>query len=405
MNEKPVILIIIPNLGRGGAQRVFLEQMDFYSKHFSTIGCVFNWDDSFLSDQKSTIISLNVPAGKNLFQKVFLFFVRIIRLRKVKKKYKVNFSISHLEGADYVNILSRQEDTIFCWVHGTKKFDENIAGGIGWLRRNILIPLLYRRSTLIVTVSDGIRNEFVNEWGMPREKIQFIPNGFDCDRIQKLSREPVDSAFFPIVCGQPLLITHCRLARQKNLRAMLYIFAQVRETTKAKLVILGDGELREELFQYSKSRALKTFAFWKDEVINAEYDVYFLGHFENPYSILARGALYVMTSSWEGFPLSLCEAMACGIPAIAADCFTGPREVLAPEIRLQQPIAIPFFSEHGFLMPLADVSEKSHHWAETICDVLSDRQILKNAGASGAKRIRDFDIKKIQGEWLRILYE
>src|SRR5688572_15352067 len=151
--ERSKILIIIPNLGRGGAQQVFRDQLQFYSEKHDTLGCVFNWDDTFTDDRHSNIVSLDIPGGKNWPAKIFQFFKRVLALRKIKKQYNIEFSISHLEGADHVNLLSKKKEKVICWIHGTKAFDENIEGILGIIRKKILIPLTYRLSDKIITVS------------------------------------------------------------------------------------------------------------------------------------------------------------------------------------------------------------------------------------------------------------
>src|SRR5688572_32361440 len=139
-NSVTKILLIIPNLGRGGAQQVFRDQLQFYSQYYETKGCVFNFDDSFNDDKTPNIISLNVPAGSNFFSKLVCFCKRIIALRKLKKLYAFDFCISHLEGADYVNLLSRRKEKVICWIHGSRIFDENIEGVLGVIRKKIMIP-------------------------------------------------------------------------------------------------------------------------------------------------------------------------------------------------------------------------------------------------------------------------
>jgi glycosyltransferase involved in cell wall biosynthesis len=112
-----------------------------------------------------------------------------------------------------------------------------------------------------------------------------------------------------------------------------------------------------------------------------------------------------MTSSWEGFPLSLCEALACGVPAIAADCFTGPREVIARGIAEEQPIKKPAFSSNGVLMPLADTLQATREWSDTIVSVLKNDLLRNQLSRSGPERVKHFDIGKIQNEWLKIVNE
>ena len=62
--------------------------------------------------------------------------------------------------------------------------------------------------------------------------------------------------------------------------------------------------------------------------LNVEHDIAFPGFVNNPYSYLARADLFVLSSRWEGSPNVLTEALALGLPVVATDCPSGPKEVL-----------------------------------------------------------------------------
>ena len=397
------ILLIIPNLGKGGAQQVFRDQLQFLSKNYDTLGCVFNWDDTFIDDRSTKIISLDIPAGKNWPDKIASFSKRVIAGRKIKKQHKIRLSISHLEGADYVNLLSKSNDKIICWIHGSKRCDENIEGFLGILRKKILIPLTYKKCDKIVTVSDGIREELITHFRIPAHKITTIYNSLDLEDISQKMTLPIQNEHRQLFDASPVIITHCRLSRQKNLFALIDIFISIKYHSKAKLVVLGDGELRAELLKYCESKKLAAFAIWQDNAkFSVDFDIYFLGYERNPYPYLSRAALYVMTSSWEGFPLSLCEAMASGVPVMSSDCFTGPREIISPGLEMKQPLEQPQVSQYGVLMPLAK-SDTLASWTETIVTLLNDKVLRDKMISKGKERVLDFDRKKISAQWLDLI--
>lgn len=400
------LLLIIPNLGAGGAQKVFRDQVTFYKQHYTVTACVFNLDGSFESDRELKLVSLDVPGGNNPVSKALFFVRRVLTLRKLKKRLNVKISISHLEGADYVNILSSRGEKVICWIHGTKRFDDNIAGVTGWIRKNILIRKLYRRSNLLVAVSEGIKKELIDVFKLPSSFIQTIVNGFDHGEISRLSNESPDFSLRALNLDGPILITHGRLARQKNLFALLDIFLTLKKKhTNARLVIVGDGELREQLVSYAESLKLNVYSVWKNSSASSAHDIYFTGYTTNPYALLVQADLYLMTSSWEGFPLALCEAMSCGVPVLSSDCFTGPREILAPGIRDEQPIRHPIETAFGMLMPLAEAPFNAELWPQTISRLLEDdlkRQALR---AVGRKRSLEFDQKEIQKKWLALVHD
>jgi glycosyltransferase involved in cell wall biosynthesis len=386
------ILLIIPNLGNGGAQQVFRQQFKYLSKWFVVTGCVFNWDGSFADDHLEGIFSLDVPAGRNIFKKAFSFLLRLRRLKKLKNKLRPDVSISHLEGADYVNIFSRTNEIKICWIHGTKRHDKNIQGLLGLLRSNVLMPLSYRKASKIVCVSQDIFQEFTAN--VPASRITVIHNGFDIDEINlKLKQSPV-TELSAVFGSSSVVITHCRLARQKNLGALLHIFGMMKHL-KIKLLILGDGELRDSLVDEAHQIGLHTWTKWSGNNIDASADVFFAGYQANPFSFLVQASLYVMTSSWEGFPLALGEAMACNLKVISADCPTGPRELLGFTNVEGRPVQEVHRNEYGVLMPLADPanSHVMNLWATEIEQNLSSDHAINREGKA-SDRIREFSLSK-----------
>lgn len=399
------ILILIPNLGRGGAQKVFLDQFKFYADHYPTIGCVFNWDDTFEDDRLPNLISLNVPAGNNWISKSFFFLKRVYELRRIKRENNINFSISHLEGADYVNLLSKRKEKIICWIHGTKTSDENIMGVLGLLRKKIFIPFTYRLSDKIVTVSEGIHQELIKNFKISSAKISTIYNSFNLDDIFTKAGQTLQVQIQELFDSKTILITHCRLSRQKNLFILIDLFIAARIQADLKLMILGDGELKEALLQYCDTNSLRVYSVWDSNAsFNPNYDIYFMGYERNPYPYLRRATLYVMTSSWEGFPLSLCEAMASGVPVISSDCYTGPREIISPGLNAEPPIRHPLSAPYGVLMPLAN-EDTIKVWAETIISLTKNMDLRNQLVTSGKQRVLAFDRKKISSQWLKLVDE
>ncbi len=400
---KLTILLIIPNLGQGGAQTVFRDQLVYYSKHHNVISCVFNWDDSFQEDRNSSIISLDVPAGRNILTKVYFFWKRISRLKRIKEQFRVDIAISHLEGADYINILSRKREKVITWMHGTKQFDKNISGILGILRRKIFIPLVYRYSDRVITVSQGIKEELIHYFNLLQDKIITVNNGISTADILVYAEKEISNDFIKLSNNYPILITHCRLAKQKNLTALLQIMVSLPRDSNLKLIILGDGELRDALLTQCSLLNLRYFSTWNDDQWTENFDIYFLGYQSNPYPYLKHASLYLMTSLWEGFPLSLCEALACGLPILAADCYTGPREILCPELPHGQPVLTPYISRYGVLMPIPNSNSQIDIWAETIITIIGDEELRSVLSTSAVKGVIDFDKSKVEDQWLKIL--
>jgi len=392
--SRPKILILTPGLGTGGAQKVFKEQLLFYSEHFAATGCIFNWDGALNDEKGLTVLSLDVPAGNHWISKFYFFCKRIARLRAIKKKLKFDVSISHLEGADYVNILSNRGEKIICYIHGTKLHDGAIEGVLGWIRKKILMPYLYRKVDLIIGVSDGIRNEFLGQFETSSNKIKVITNGLDLKMIEKQALETVPAQHKLLFENHKTICLCSRLAPQKNQEIFLSIFAQLK-VASCKLIILGDGELRANLIEQSKRLGLRVYNIWGDIQFSNDFDVYFLGNLTNPFRYISKCSLFALPSSWEGFPLALGEAMACGVPVVASDCPTGPREILRDADN----------SEYGFLLPIPvkNVDAALQLWRQTLMNILTNKALAIDYAEKARRRIKNFGKEGMETAWLEIV--
>lgn len=115
---------------------------------------------------------------------------------------------------------------------------------------------------------------------------------------------------------RPCFIGVGRLSHEKGFDLLIEAFARTAAHSDSwSLVLLGDGPLRSELEKMVKDLGIAT-------------RVKFLGNVKNPFPIMKQADIFVLPSRLEGFPNALCEAMACGLPVIAIDCATGPREII-----------------------------------------------------------------------------
>src|SRR5690348_15079264 len=102
----PSVLMLIPNLDFGGAQRVFHDHGVLLGRDFEVTEAAFNLDDGCAYPSANHLVSLNVQGGGGSFRKTVNLIRRVRRLRALKRQLGTRVTISHLEGAHYVSLLS-----------------------------------------------------------------------------------------------------------------------------------------------------------------------------------------------------------------------------------------------------------------------------------------------------------
>jgi glycosyltransferase involved in cell wall biosynthesis len=415
MNKKKV-MFIIPHLGSGGAERVVVNLCNGLAD-YERIVLIF--ENIIKHKVEAWTISINSPATQSLLKKLLNFPVRYLNIRKLKQEIKPDFVISLVEPANLFNVLtkiSNQKTILSFHSNYTASLRENPFFGKG-IARNILktfyklaLKTIYNRADLLVAISKGVAEDLIKNYGINSNKVKVIYNPYPIDEIGELAKESLGS--YEEIFKEPILITAGRLTKPKGQWYLLRVFKALKEKRRdLKLVILGEGELKEYLVKLSEELGLKTYV-WDRDKLSEDFDVYFLGFQKNPFKFIARSKLFVFPSLWEGFGNALVEAMACGALVVSSDCRSGPREILAPNTDFNYQTQKPEFAEYGVLMPVFEIKYKSANepleereiiWVETIDKLLEDENLRKHYSEKAKQRAEDFRIEKIVQEWREIL--
>lgn len=402
------VLLLITNLGKGGAQRVFFDHAVSLAQHHDVEEAVYTLNagerfyDSGLRlhqlDQKKSWFNLG---------RVGRLIGRALFLRRLVNENKYDVVISHMDGANWINVLSASRAKKVLVVHGTVLYDRNINRILQFLRRNFIFPILYNYADSTVAVSAGIHAELSRSGHV--FNVKTIQNFFDIKAIDQARQCPIPKPMERLFEDSFVIITSARLERQKNLSSLIDILVRLKLSgSHAKLVILGDGSLRGELIQKAKHSQLNVYDVWGcGELTDGDdFDIYFLGYVGNPFSYLTRASIFVFPSAWEGFPLALCEAMICGLPVISSDCPTGPREILAPHLRNSNEVKEKFLiAENGILAPVPLDESSCEVWVEAIVRLASDTDLQRSLATQGRTHAQLMDRDKGLAAWLDLLNE
>ena len=157
-------------------------------------------------------------------------------------------------------------------------------------------------------------DDLAHTCGLPRETVQVIYNPVINPAVMAVAREKPDHPW--LAAGEPPVILGVgRLTAQKDFPTLIRAFAEVRKQQPTRLIILGEGEDRPRL------EALA------DE-LRVRPDVDLPGFRRDAMAFMARSALFVLSSAFEGLPTVLIEALAAGTAVVSTDCPSGPREIL-----------------------------------------------------------------------------
>jgi glycosyltransferase involved in cell wall biosynthesis len=210
---------------------------------------------------------------------------------------------------------------------------------------------LYPRSSAVIAVSNAVADD-LSSCGIPRPQIRVIHNPVPCSLLRRLAAEPLaDPWFTPGM--PPVILSVGRLSLQKDYPTLLRAFAEVRRLQDCRLLILGEGEERPMLERLVADLGLGN-------------DVRMPGFRENPFPFMARAAMLVLASAWEGLPNVLLQACVLGCPIVSTDCPGGPREILQ-DGRL------------GRLVPVGDPNALADAVAHTL-KTTADRAALRERG-------------------------
>lgn len=197
----------------------------------------------------------------------------------------------------------------------------------------------YRANDLVIANSAGVREDVLKLTGLPPDAVKLIPNTTVPPNIDQLAAEPVDHPWFNDP-SCPLILGVGRLMRAKDFPTLIRATAIVRRKMNCRLVILGEGNQRDSLQRAAQAEGLVD-----------DFDL--PGFVQNVYAYMARASLFVLSSAWEGLPNVLIEAMATGVPVVATDCPSGPREILAA-------------GRYGPLVPVGDAESMANRMMEML---------------------------------------
>jgi GalNAc-alpha-(1->4)-GalNAc-alpha-(1->3)-diNAcBac-PP-undecaprenol alpha-1,4-N-acetyl-D-galactosaminyltransferase len=311
------LTLVISSLQAGGAERVMTVMANYWVAGGREIK-ILTFDDGstppfYSVDEKVSHTPLGIAGDSaNSIAGLMNTLKRVRILHHAIRESRPDAIISFMERTNVVTLLAARGLNIPTIISERCNPELNRVGKSWEQLRRLTYPL----ADLLVVQSKGVLEHFTP--GM-RTRACVIPNPVVPPRMNGApdhSGSADKDALADDLAGGPNIIAMGRLSRQKGFDYLLPAFAHLKPRHKGwRLTILGEGPGRKEL------EALRRFLLLEDSA-------FLPGSVADPSVFLNRASLFVLPSRYEGFPNALCEAMACGLPVIAADCKYGPREIL-----------------------------------------------------------------------------
>ena len=304
------VAIFVSDVDAGGGQRASINLANEFVRQGLTVDFVVYCADGPFRHLVAKNVRLVVLGSCRLVTRVFRFCRYLARERP-------SVVVASMLHAGVIALLARR------LVGGQSRFFVQYQSTVSeeypnfslvtrlWLH---MLGALLPSADAVVVVSYDAAEALVGMFPKTSQNVTTIYNPVVDSHIGEFADEPLAHPWFND-SGVPVILSAGRLAPEKNHETLLAAFAQVVRSRPARLVIIGEGPERAPLLARAKELDVVQF-------------VDFPGFQPNPYPFMKNADLFVLSSIYEGLPLVLIEALACGTPVVSTDCPSGPREVL-----------------------------------------------------------------------------
>lgn len=384
------ILIIIPTLKYGaGAEKIAASLAnELKDKYEVTLLTFYTNDKEYDLDNEITRINFNEKLNKNIFSKIYFAIARIVKIRSLIKNKNFDYKVSFIDEANYFLILSTLLSK-----HNTNLYPSIHAMEVTWRRKKVG-PILLGRSTKTIVISKQMEKLY-SKLGYKHLKV--IYNLHYVSQYLARSEKNIDSSFSKWKDGKIRFVNVGRMTYAKaqwHVIKSFYLFSK--SHPEAVLLILGEGMYREQLKKLVLSLGL-------------EDRIFMPGVQENIFPFLRHAHATLIGSYTEALPNIIIESLAVGTPILSTDCVSGPREIIAPELDLDERVEYPYKNSYGILVKSftrnvdfsSDVSIEEDQYADAMREILKmnfDPDELRERGMF-------FDSSLIMPQWFELFEE
>jgi len=363
----------------GGAERIVTEKMNYlstvpkYSIYAITLYQIYDKQpNTYDLSPKVTQVNLQIPAylqykhkyPKRLWLKWKYYKQLRQELTKVVNEIKpdiligVGFNsadIVCLQKCNAAKIIESHEPRMFTMSNAQRTQRSFVTKALGHLYRKWYLHIIEKYADAIVTLTE---NDAI-EWKKARY-VEVIPN-FSSMHISSISN-----------CANKKIIAVGRFEWQKGYDMLLQIWENViNRHPDWEINIYGDGNLRDNIEKEVLQKGLRSIyihPFTKE--ISKEY---------------AKSSIYILSSRFEGFSLTILEAMRHGLPCISFDCPFGPANLIEND-------------KTGYLIENGNKSS----FADKLSNLMENSQVRKEFSKAALDRAKLFEKETIMQNWIKL---
>lgn len=307
MRNTPKILLLVPHLGGGGAERVI-----------ALLACHLPDEKYDIELALVTRSALQEPPLKRslTIHRIDAKHVRLAAsgLVKLVRRVQPDLILSSMFHLNFlvlalrpllprgVRILTRQNGSASAMLRDLRYRSLTRA----------LYQTLYRTSDRVLCQSAAMAEDLCCNFGVPAKRIAVLPNPVDIETIRTVAASSRSEWSGP----GPHLLSIARFRPEKGIDLLLHAFVEVKkQIPTADLTVVGNGPLESRIAELAASLALKDC-------------VRFTGFVPDPARFFRDASLYVLPSLHEGMPNALLEAAAAGLPIVSTPAPEGLLEVM-----------------------------------------------------------------------------
>lgn len=305
-----------------------------------------------------------------------------------KKYYNIDCCISFWEIFNIWNVRTKGREKVI--ISERDAVTQHIVPHYNHLYQ---MKKLYCKADEVVIVAEGIRKGLVELCNVANKNISTIYNFINQERIKKQANLEMEYDISNFIKNSKVFVNVGRLETQKNQKRLIKQFAQLsKERKDVKLLIIGSGQLKEEL---------------DDLIIQLEQkdSIKILPFCHNPFPYLRIADVFVLSSHHEGLPNSLFEAICMGIPSVAVDCLSGPRELLDSNVDYSNKVERFQLCKRGILVTdsISEDECKTYYLKEAMAYMLDHEEYLIMVKENQKSFMNKYNNESIIEQWVRVI--